>query len=41
MKLTDRQYQVLLDLWNEFRTEFDKLSAPVQDAFYDRLWGPK
>lgn len=38
MTLTDKEYQVLLDLYNEFNMAFKTLHPTVQAAFYDRLY---
>ena len=35
--LTNKQYQILLDLFNECNEEFHNLSEEIRDAFYDRL----
>jgi hypothetical protein len=39
MKLTDKQYQALLDLFNECNAAFMALPAVWKCAFYDRLYG--
>ena len=36
--LTNKQYQVLLDLFNECNEEFYNLSEEIINAFYDRLF---
>ena len=36
--MSDRQYQVLLDLFNEWNEAFHSLSADVKAKFYDRLY---
>ncbi len=38
MKLTDKQYQILLDLYNELTDEFYRISDECKKAFYDRLY---
>ena len=38
MILTDKQYQVLLDLFNELNDDFQLLSEETLKAFYDRLY---
>jgi hypothetical protein len=37
--LTDTQYKVLLDLFNECNEDFHHLPADTLSAFYDRLYG--
>jgi len=36
--MTDTQYRVLLDLFNEWNEAFHSLAPHVKDAFYDRLY---
>lgn len=36
--MTDTQYRVLLDLFNEWNEAFHSLSAEVKGKFYDRLY---
>lgn len=36
--MTDKQYQVLLDLFNEWNEAFHTLAPSVKAAFYDRLY---
>lgn len=38
MKLTDKQYEVLLALFNEYNEAFRRLPAEIQGKFYDRLY---
>lgn len=38
MKLTDKQYQVLLDLYHELPDVFNTLPQYVLDAYYERLY---
>lgn len=37
LTLTDKQYQILLDLYHELNNEFMRLSEPVQAAFWAKL----
>lgn len=37
-KLTDKQYQILLDLFNELNEDFFRISLSTISAFYDRLY---
>lgn len=39
MTLTDKQYQILLDLFHEMPDAFRALPAPYLDAYYKRLYG--
>jgi hypothetical protein len=36
--MTDRQYQVLLDLYNECNEDFWHLPASTREAFFNRLF---
>lgn len=38
MILSNKQYQVLLDLFNEFNDEFYLLPKEILEAFYNRLF---
>jgi hypothetical protein len=37
--MTDKQYQIILALYNELHTEFQNLSEPIQALFFARLYG--
>lgn len=36
--MTDKQYQVLLDLFSKYNEAFHTLATDVKMAFYDRLY---
>lgn len=36
--MSDKQYQVLLDLYHEFNEAFLTLDQAVKSAFFDRLY---
>jgi hypothetical protein len=38
VKLTDTQYQLLLNLYHEMNDEFKRLSMTTQSAFFTRLY---
>ena len=38
VKLSDKQYAVLLDIFNELPEEFTRISADTKSAFFDRLY---
>lgn len=37
MKLSDKQYSILLDLFHELNDDFHLLSEATKEAFYKRL----
>lgn len=38
MKLTEAQYQAMLNLFNEFNAAFNALPVEIKSAYYDRLY---
>lgn len=38
MELTEKQYRILLDLYNEFNEAFLSLADHIKEAFYRRLY---
>lgn len=38
MDLTDKEYQVMLNLFHEFHSAFCALPVTYKDAFYKRLY---
>lgn len=38
MQLTDKQYQIILDLFNEMPNVFRQLPMDIKHAFFERLY---
>ena len=38
MQLTDKQYEVLLQIYNEWEELWNALPLPIKVAFYERLY---
>ena len=39
--MTEKQYQLLLNLYHEYNAAFISLAPSIQDAFYDLLFARK